>query len=152
MPIYFYNTRRRYGCFSNFAPYEIELDGKIWPTTEHYFQAQKFVDTKYSEAIRNASSPMKAAQMGRSRMHPIRSDWEIVKDSIMYKAVLKKFSTYRYLQKILLSTGDEEIIENTKNDYYWGRGKKGTGENILGKILMDVRKIIKQKRTENNLK
>ena len=40
--INFYRTGDEYGCFSNFAAYPIDLKGKVWPTTEHYFQAQKF--------------------------------------------------------------------------------------------------------------
>ncbi|HKC73877.1 MAG TPA: NADAR family protein, partial [Chloroflexota bacterium] len=43
MTIYFYSTREKpYGCFSNFSPHGFELDGVWWPTSEHYFQAQKF--------------------------------------------------------------------------------------------------------------
>src|SRR5689334_9961193 len=50
--INFYSTGDEYGCFSNFAPYPIRLDGKSWPTSEHYFQAQKFEDAQHREAIR----------------------------------------------------------------------------------------------------
>ena len=57
----------------------------------------------------------------------------------MRKAVFEKFSQNEDIKKILLSTGDEELIENTSDDYYWGCGTKGTGKNMLGKILMEVR-------------
>jgi N-glycosidase YbiA len=40
--IHFYRVNDRYGEFSNFAPCPIELNGRHWPTSEHYFQAQKF--------------------------------------------------------------------------------------------------------------
>jgi predicted NAD-dependent protein-ADP-ribosyltransferase YbiA (DUF1768 family) len=40
--IRFYSVGDEYGEFSNFAPYPITLGGKRWPTSEHYFQAQKF--------------------------------------------------------------------------------------------------------------
>lgn len=43
MTIYFYMIGEEYGCFSNFSPHCFELDGLYWPTSEHYFQAQKFV-------------------------------------------------------------------------------------------------------------
>lgn len=41
--INFYEINKPYGCFSNFVKYPILLKGKIWPITEHYFQAQKFI-------------------------------------------------------------------------------------------------------------
>lgn len=56
----------------------------------------------------------------------------------MRKAVLEKFKSYKDILKILLSTGEEEIIEKTSSDYYWGCGKDGTGKNMLGKTLMEL--------------
>ncbi len=44
--INFYSTSDDYGDFSNFAAWPIKVDGKTWPTSEHYFQAQKFLDEK----------------------------------------------------------------------------------------------------------
>ena len=43
--IMFYRERDAYGYLSNFAKSPIDIDGKIWPTTEHYFQAMKFPDS-----------------------------------------------------------------------------------------------------------
>ncbi len=54
--INFYSTGDDYGDFSNFAAWPIKVDGKTWPTSEHYFQAQKFLDEKYREEIRRVSS------------------------------------------------------------------------------------------------
>ena len=72
--IRFYRVNEEYGCFSNFAPYPIILKGKEWPTSEHYFQARKFVGTEHEEAIRLVKSPTIAAGMGRSRKRPLRPD------------------------------------------------------------------------------
>jgi ribA/ribD-fused uncharacterized protein len=78
MAINFYSNRvEPYGVFSNFAAYGFEADGKFWPTSEHYFQAQKFLDDSYKEQIRQTPSPMTAALMGRDKQHPIRSDWDL---------------------------------------------------------------------------
>jgi ribA/ribD-fused uncharacterized protein len=52
---------------------------------------------------------------------------------------LRKFQTHPDLAELLLSTGDEPIVENAPGDYYWGCGKDGSGRNRLGQILMDVR-------------
>ena len=49
MAIYFWKINDKYGCFSNFAYYDFELDGKRWMTSEHYFQAQKFCGTEFEK-------------------------------------------------------------------------------------------------------
>jgi ribA/ribD-fused uncharacterized protein len=137
--INFYLTEDPFGEFSNFAHFPILLKGVLWPTTEHYFQAQKFANTTREEEIRLVKSPGKAAKMGRDRTFPMRADWETVKDDIMREAVLAKFQQHPNLQTLLLSTGDAEIVEHTKNDSYWGDGGDGTGRNMLGRILVEVR-------------
>jgi ribA/ribD-fused uncharacterized protein len=137
--IRFYSTKDEHGGFSNFSPHPIEIGGKTWPTSEHYFQAQKFAGAPDEEEIRQAASPMIAARMGRSRKRPLRVDWEEVKDRIMHEAVLAKFTQHADLRAILLATGDAEIVEHTANDRYWGDGGDGRGRNRLGQILMQVR-------------
>ncbi len=137
--IIFYSIRDEYGCFSNFAPYPILLRGRTWPTSEHYFQAQKFAGTEHEEAIRLARSPMMAARMGRARSRPLRPYWENVKDAIMREAVRAKFTQHAELRSVLLSTGEAVLIEHTRRDHYWGNGGDGSGQNWLGRILMEVR-------------
>jgi len=137
--INFYLTGNEYGCFSNFAAYPIEMDGKVWPTSEHYFQAQKFAGTDHEEAVRIAKSPMIAARMGRDRSRPLRADWDNAKDDIMRQAVRAKFSQHPEIRKSLLATGAASIVEHTANDSYWGDGGDGTGKNMLGRILVQVR-------------
>ena len=39
------------------APYSFELEGKIWPTVEHYFQGMKFTDDNRQEKVRSADTP-----------------------------------------------------------------------------------------------
>lgn len=143
MTIYFYVEREKpYGCFSNFSAHGFVLDELYWQTSEHYFQAQKFVGTPYLEKIRQLKTPKDAANLGRDRSLPLRSDWEQVKDEVMRRAVLQKFSTHAEIRDILLATGNESIVENSPFDYYWGCGKDGTGKNMLGQILMEVREIL----------
>lgn len=143
MAILFYKVDEKYGCFSNFAHYGFELDKKYWMTSEHYFQAQKFCNSEYVAKIRMANSPMKAASLGRSRKYPLRQDWEQIKDGVMRKAIFAKFAQNEEIRNILLSTGEELIIENALDDYYWGCGKDGSGKNMLGFILMEVRERLK---------
>ncbi len=144
MTIYFYSTTDQYGDFSNFSKQGIEIDGKRYRTAEHYFQSQKFDSVDYRERIRLAPNASTAAKLGRSKKYPIRPDWEQIKDDVMRRAVLAKFQTNADACDLLLSTGDEEIIENAPGDYYWGCGKDGSGQNKLGLILVEVRELIKR--------
>jgi N-glycosidase YbiA len=137
--INFYSTREAYGEFSNFAAFPIEMNGRIWPTSEHYFQAQKFAGTEHEEIIRTTASPMTAAKIGRDRSRPLRADWDEVKDFIMRDALRAKFNQHPRLATRLLETGDAEIVEHTVNDAYWGDGGDGSGLNRLGQVLMEVR-------------
>lgn len=139
MTIYFYSTRDEHGYMSNFSAHSVVLDGKRWATTEHYFQAQKFAGTEHEEHVRKAKSPKQAAEIGRDRNRPLRKDWESVKDDIMRKAVRAKFTQHEDLRQNLLATGEEKLVENTSNDHYWGCGTTGTGKNMLGIILMEIR-------------
>ncbi len=144
-PIYFYTPDEAYGAFSNFSRHGVEMDGLWWPTVEHYFQAQKFDDATARERIRKASTPKQAAAQGRDRSMSLRADWETVKVAIMAAAVLKKFTTHVEPRDLLLSTDERPLVEAAPGDYFWGAGQDGTGENHLGRILVDVRRQIRDK-------
>jgi len=137
--IQFYSTKDKFGQFSNFSPHPIELDRTIWPTSEHYFQAQKFIDNDHQEAIRNAKGAMVAARMGRDRSKRIKDDWEQIKVEVMTQAVRAKFTQHADLRAMLLGTGEATLVEHTSNDAYWGDGGDGSGKNMLGQILMKIR-------------
>ena len=138
-PIRFYSTGDEYGEFSNFAAYPIKMGKKVWPTSEHYFQAMKFKDKAEQERIRKANSPMQAARMGRHRKRTLRRDWESARVNVMREAVMAKFTQHDELRESLLATGDAKLIEHTAKDDYWGDGGTGKGKNMLGRILMEVR-------------
>lgn len=137
--IQFYSTTGEYGCFSNFSRHPVFLKGKRWPTSEHYFQAQKFAGEPDEEEIRQANKPMLAASMGRDRKRPLRRDWESVKERVMMDALRAKFTQHEELTATLLGTGDAVLVEHTANDDYWGDGGDGTGKNRLGVLLMRLR-------------
>ena len=159
MTIYFeYAGENPYGCFSNFAFYGVKLDIFQCRTSEHYFQAQKFEGSPSTkrEAKRNnfllkeilkAKTPEIAIALAENYRQFWRSDWEDIKDQIMYQAVFKKFHYHEDIRKILLGSGKQTIIYHSPSDYYWGFGEDGTGDNQLGKILMSVRDVL-QKKTE----
>jgi ribA/ribD-fused uncharacterized protein len=137
--INFYSTTGEYGCFSNFSKHPVFLKGKRWPTSEHYFQAQKFAGTEHEEEVRLCKTAREAANLGRSRKLPLRRDWESVKEQVMLEVVRAKFTQHDDLKQVLLVTGDAKLVEHTENDSYWGDGGDGSGKNRLGHILMQVR-------------
>jgi len=142
--IQFYRVSEPYGSFSNFSRHAIFADGRIWPTSEHYFQAMKFVDEKRQEKIRLAKTPRLAAEMGRDRDYPICPRWdEFWRDRVMNMALYAKFSQHPDLKALLLSTGEATLVEHTIKDSYWGDGGDGSGENKLGQILMALRVVLR---------
>ena len=141
--IKFYKVNDDYGFMSNFSPYPFSDGSKNWPTSEHYFQAQKFLVPQIQEKIRQIVSPMDAALEGRNRQNPLRPDWEEVKDEVMLQALRMKFSQNPEIAKGLVATGDAILIEHTRNDDYWADGGDGSGKNKLGLLLMQVREELK---------
>ncbi|EQC44028.1 NADAR family protein [Bacteriovorax sp. Seq25_V] len=135
----FYSTKTAYGEFSNFALFPITINGVLWPTSEHYYQAHKYEAADLQEWVRQAPSPYEAAMRGRDKNIPKRADWDSYKDIAMDVAVRAKFTQYEVLKELLLSTNDSEIFEHTKNDCYWGDCGDRTGKNKLGKLLMTIR-------------
>lgn len=87
---------------------------------------------------------MDAALEGRKKSNPLRGDWELMKDTTMELALFAKFTQHHDLKKALLKTGESQIIEHTRNDNYWGDGGDGSGRNMLGQLLMKVRKKIRE--------
>jgi N-glycosidase YbiA len=155
LKIYFYKINNPYGCFSNFSPHAIDLDGENWATVEHYYQAQKFVGTKFEDLIvqiQTAPTPEIATQIGRNPAHQPHCDWEHRKRDVMYRAVWQKFRTHLSIQQILIETGNAEIIEDSPVDYFWGCGIEGNGTNHLGRILMEVRDRLKVDTTKRRLR
>lgn len=145
--IRFYAVPDPWGILSNFSRHPIWIDGLLWPSTEHYYQAQKFVktDPSWAGAIQQAEKPGKAANMGRDRKHPIDPEWESKKYFVMRDALLAKFTQHFDCKAVLLETGDMALIEDTglgrDDDHIWGDGTTKTGLNLLGCALMEIRRI-----------
>lgn len=114
----------------------LKIDGKTWRTVEHYYQAMKSSDEVLQEGIRNQPTPRAAKQEGQKVK--LRDDWEEVKYEVMKTALRAKFSNSRLKAKLLLTQG-AVLIEASPTDYIWGEGASKTGQNLLGKALMEVR-------------
>lgn len=144
--IYFSKTTEEYGFMSNFYPARFTYNGYLFRTSEHFYQANKFEPgSEAFEMIVRQNSPMIAARVGRKKSLPLRPDWNEVKVEIMRAALFLKFSTNKDLADKLIATGDAEIVEKSSRDYFWGCGKDGSGQNMLGKLLVELREILKTK-------
>jgi len=117
----------------NFHQCRIELDGKIWPTAEHVFQASKCPgDPEQREKIRNAVSGMDSWQLGQTRTAGLRPDWEAVKVDVMYEANLAKFQQNQDLHDVLVSSSGP--IE-AQGGFFW----KTWNEVLLERIREELR-------------
>lgn len=137
--IRFYHSDQPWGEFSNFSQHSIFIDEINWQTVEHYYQAQKFIDMELKERIRLSETPVlaKITAMGMKDLR--RKDWAELKESIMLKALRRKFTQHPELAKRLLSTSPQRLVESTSNDVFWGESLDGIGQNRLGELLMLVR-------------
>jgi len=130
-----------YAFLSNLFPHAIAVNGDIYPTNEHAFQALKTDDPAEREKVRQTKTPASAKSLGKRVT--LREGWDTLRFEVMERLVRAKFADPDLAAK-LLATGRRELIEgNTWRDTTWGcvRGKDGNwkGRNELGKILMEVR-------------
>jgi len=135
---------------SNFWPSPFTHEGIFYETVEHFYQAQKTLDLTIRKRVAKSESAGLAKKAGREL--EIRQDWESVKDKVMWTGLANKFVPGSNLAEMLLATEDAYLQEgNHWGDVYWGVDTKtGKGKNKLGKMLMKMRKLLKEKQEENN--
>ena len=156
--LYFARDRAAFGFLSHFHPSPVDLDGEVWKTVEHYYQAQKSVHPEYRAVIREAMSPGMAKRLAAHPAAPRRvsqqswfrkngllprSDWHEVKLDIMRRADLAKFTQHPGLAELLLTTGSAELIEDSPFEPFWGSGQDGEGQNWAGRVLMEIRQRLR---------
>lgn len=151
-PIYFYHSWQPYFEFTNFSAYPIFVADKQWPTSEHFFQAQKFIGTPLVEKVRKCHTPREAFDISRSELGTkwLRKDWSEEKENVMKLALRAKFTQHQFLHGLLLSTGDRKLVEHTDKDSFWGDGGDGHGQNKLGQMLMELRQELRRKELHVN--
>ena len=167
--IRFYSKNEPFYEFSNFFNCKIIIDNKEWKSSEHYYQAQKFINEDHKEYIRLCDTPMKAFRIAKLKIGcgysakwmidkkntpillndvinkllqenvKIRDDWEEIKIDVMKKVLYEKFTQHPNLMNILKNTNNSIIIEDSPRDSYWGIGFDKKGKNMLGKLLMELR-------------
>lgn len=152
---------------SNCVYARIVIDGEINNSSEHYYQREKFrisredpnvikwckerrtpidIQLRSNQTVRDAMailSPVQVAKFGQStRDAPIRGDWEDIKNMVMWKALVAKFTQNPTFAEALKNTYPRILIERAPTDKYWAINNAGTGENTLGVMLMVLRDML----------
>lgn len=141
--VFFYSHEEaNYGFLSNLYPSSFWIGSFKWPTVEHYFYAKMITSGDFIEKIKTCQVAGKVKEIVANNGEIIRSNWEDIKENMMYDALHAKFSQNIKLTDLLSETKESEIIFNDKSDSYWGIGKNGDGENRLGLLLCKVREDI----------
>jgi len=155
--IYFFKPENPYGFLSQWYPSEFsEVSGPPvkYINTEQYMMAKKaqlFSDEEAYKKIMSATSPSTMRKIGRSIRGFHEGKWDDQKYEIVLQGNMLKFSQNEDLRQKLLDTSPAILAEASPWDNIWGIGiscdeaQKGTpwqGENLLGKVLIDVRRYL----------
>jgi len=139
--IFFYE--HEFYVFSNFSAFAVYWKGKLYPTSEHAYHAEKFEDEHLKEQIRSALSAHDTLKLAHEHRDKYRTDWDNVKLNVMKEILRAKTNQHPYVMKKLLKSGNRELIEDSWRDPYWGWGPNKDGENHLGKLWMELRDELK---------
>jgi len=139
--IYFCEKSKPYYGFTNFSDHAVIYEGKRYPTSEHLYQSMKFAHKpRIAEHIRTCSTlPRVAFNEAHKFQSEVRPDWIQVNIQVMDFVLWHKFTQHHDLKRQLLSTGNANLIEDSKVDSFWGIGANGSGRNELGKALERLR-------------
>lgn len=132
-----------YRFLSNFYPAQVEMDGHLYPSTEHAYQAAKTLDNKERQPFHSHPLPTAGEAKKMGKKLSLRPDWETAKFQVMEDLLRQKFAIPELKEK-LLQTGDALLVEgNTWGDSIWGVDSRKGGQNHLGKLLMKIRNELK---------
>lgn len=135
-PINFLDTR--FHDLAPFAALEVEVDGVVYKTAEHAYQALRAIPEE-RDVIMNAKSPLNAWRAGQQCKQAGTLLETYNKDELMENIFRAKLAQHPYLAEVLKASGSRPLIKVAPTDYYWGTGADGTGENKMGKLWMKLR-------------
>lgn len=131
----------KYDFLSNFYPCSIGIEGIVYPSAEHAYQAMKTDNQAIRTKISTLEHPAQAKKYGKTIR--LRKDWNKFKVFYMYDILCLKFMGIPDLSDKLVGVNDIIMEENWWGDKYWGVClKTGEGKNILGTMLTHIRRIL----------
>ncbi|MEV3961665.1 NADAR family protein [Nocardia sp. NPDC050193] len=145
------------GCLSQWWPAEFTVDGKVFPTAEHYMMWRKamlFDDGSIAAQVLAAGSPGAAKALGRRIGGFDEELWDLHRFGIVVAGNIAKFGQHEELRRFLLDTGDRVLVEASPVDRIWGIGLAADdpgaadptgwkGLNLLGFALMETRSALR---------
>lgn len=138
--ILFYRATGPTGVYSNLFKIGVWFEGRRFRCSEDAYQFGKPVDRAVAEWLVSAPKPHLVAAAAHALFSfDIVEGWNDLKVPRMQRVVDAKFFQNEGLARGLLETGEQQLVENSKIDPFWGIGKNGTGKNMLGEILMETR-------------
>lgn len=142
--VFFYE--QDFYVLSNFSSFSLEWCGHRFPTVEHVYHWLKFIDSNdLQQAICDAKSAHEAFKIAQDNKSWRRRDWDAVKVPLMKNLLRAKCREHEYVRRKLLATGDRALIENSWRDDFWGWGPNRDGQNMLGRLWMEVRAELRDK-------
>ncbi len=155
--VFFYE--QDFYVLSNFSSFQLKWKGYTFPTSEHAYQWAKFANLgkrermgshypTVADIIRKAPSAHEAFKTAERWKAYRREDWDDVKVDIMRGILRAKVAQHNYVRRKLIDTGDRILIENSWRDDFWGWGPNRDGQNMLGKIWMEIRDELGSKQCE----
>lgn len=138
----FHDINDSYGSFSPLSPHAIVVRHVAYPSVQHFFLCEKYKGTDSEAEIRAALTPWEVERCVRKAESscPQRDNWDTTKMDVMLLGNYYKFKQNADAQALLLQTGSKSLVDHTPTDSFWGDGGDGTGKNLLGLMLMAVRK------------
>jgi ribA/ribD-fused uncharacterized protein len=142
-PVDFYE--RELYPLSNFSAFTLQWKGIRFDTSEAAYHWEKFPRNMWLQyeiqTAPSAHEAFKLAERHRSSRHP---RWDEIKVDIMRKIIRAKVEQHEYCRRKLLETGDRLLIEGSWRDDFWGIGPNKDGQNMLGKLWMELRSELRQ--------
>lgn len=130
---------------SNFSSFAVEWSGFVFPTSEHLYHWLRFTLSEdalgraIARRIKEARSAHDAFKIAQENKRCQIADWNDRKVGAMKLILNAKAEQHEYVRRKLLATGDRELVENSWRDDFWGWGPNGDGQNMLGRLWMEVR-------------
>ena len=156
--IVFLKTKERYGGLSNMAGgFPLRVNGLRILTSEALYQACRFPHRPdLQRMIIKQRSPMTAKMKSKPHRQETRGDWNRVRVAIMRWCLRVKLAQNAdAFRDLLLSTGRRAIVEESRKDGFWGAKpideKTLVGVNALGRLLMELRELVKNEPQDNLL-
>ena len=141
--VFFYE--QDFYVLSNFSAFKINWKRHLFDSSEATYHWEKFPNNpEIQELIRNSKSAHESFKMSERYKAFRRKDWDSVKVDIMRDILRAKVKQHEYVHRKLLATGDRELIEDSWRDTFWGWGPNKDGQNMLGKLWMEVRAEIRK--------